>query len=215
MATEDRCAHRFPCPFGIEELVIPILEDDTISGYLVSSMGVNSDKICDEEIARKASELLPEVSYDTFLREISLVPHFSETTLSAYVRLMQMFVGKMEAEKLTSNENSSLGSLIKMYVRDNITRRITLADISYYLHRSTVSITQHFKAEYGMTVMQYVTKKRLEIAVNLLETTLDPIKTVAISSGFEEVEYFSRCFKKNYGITPSEYRQRYKEGLKR
>ncbi len=204
---KKRC--RFVCPFGIDELIIPILQDDSICGYLVSSMGVNTEGPTDEELARRGHKLLPDVPYETLLHEISLVPHFSEKELSSYVLLMEMFVDKIESGKLIDEEEHSLGSMIKTYIRDNIRKRITLADISYYLHRSTVSITQHFKAEYGITVMQYVTKKRLEIAERLLRTGDDPIKNVAISSGFEEVEYFSRCFKKNYGVTPTEYRAKF------
>jgi AraC-like DNA-binding protein len=49
----------------------------------------------------------------------------------------------------------------------------------------------------------------LEIAEKLLRTTDESVKKIAITSGFEEVEYFSRCFKKYYGMTPTKYRAQY------
>lgn len=210
-AAEEKHTCRFVCPFGIDELIIPILQDDSIEGYLISSMGINSDGPSDEELARAAAEKLSGVSYEDLLHELSLVPHFSNLKLESYVRILEMFANKIETDVLIDNDDNSLGAMIKLYVRDNIEKRITLADISYYLHRSTVSITQHFKAEYGITVMQYVTKKRLDKAERLLRTGDDAIKNVALSSGFEEVEYFSRCFKKHYGKTPSEYRAAYRK----
>ena len=46
-----------------------------------------------------------------------------------------------------------------------------------------------------------------EVAAKLLTTTSDDIINIAINTGFDNLSYFNRCFKKKYGITPGKYRK--------
>ena len=55
--------------------------------------------------------------------------------------------------------------------------------------------------------MDYVTKKRMELSEKLLKETDKSIKEVSILSGFPDVEYFSRCFKKFHDAPPGEWRK--------
>ena len=57
-----------------------------------------------------------------------------------------------------------------------------------------------------MSFVQYLNDYRLEVAAKLLTTTSDDIINIAINTGFDNLSYFNRCFKKKYGITPGKYR---------
>ena len=56
--------------------------------------------------------------------------------------------------------------------------------------------------------MTYLSRVRMENACLLLAETDEPIASVAAGCGFQTATYFHVCFKKAYGITPSEYRQK-------
>ena len=62
-----------------------------------------------------------------------------------------------------------------------------------------------FKETMGMSFVQYLNDYRLEVAAKLLTTTSDDIINIAINTGFDNLSYFNRCFKKKYGITPGKY----------
>lgn len=64
-----------------------------------------------------------------------------------------------------------------------------------------------FKKEVGKTVTQYVNHERIQLAVNLLETTQLQIQTIAAHCGILDVQYFSKLFKTHIGKTPKEYRE--------
>jgi AraC-like DNA-binding protein len=64
-----------------------------------------------------------------------------------------------------------------------------------------------FKETMGMSFVQYLNDYRLEVAAKLLTTTSDDIINIAINTGFDNLSYFNRCFKKKYGITPGKYRK--------
>ena len=63
-----------------------------------------------------------------------------------------------------------------------------------------------FKKQFGMGFSEYVNGKRLEKAKELLETTSLSVRDVAITVGFSEANYFSRLFKQNLGMSPTEFR---------
>lgn len=64
-----------------------------------------------------------------------------------------------------------------------------------------------FKKETGMTLTDYVNKKRAEHAARLLKTTSMQIQTIAQYCGILDVNYFTKVFKKYLGKTPKDYRE--------
>lgn len=54
-----------------------------------------------------------------------------------------------------------------------------------------------FKETMGMSFVQYLNDYRLEVAAKLLTTTSDDIINIAINTGFDNLSYFNRCFKRN------------------
>ena len=75
-----------------------------------------------------------------------------------------------------------------------------------YLNVSAAYFSTLFKRETGMTFVMYLTKIRMEHAINLLETTDQKTYMIAEEVGYTEPNYFSYVFKKKYGISPSRYR---------
>ncbi|XME02413.1 helix-turn-helix domain-containing protein [Lachnospiraceae bacterium C1.1] len=64
-----------------------------------------------------------------------------------------------------------------------------------------------FKRETKVTFTEYVNSRRIERAIFLLNTTSQPIQEIAGSCGINDVTYFTRIFKQDKGITPSQYRK--------
>lgn len=60
----------------------------------------------------------------------------------------------------------------------------------------------------GLTPTEFIKEYRLKKAVELIETKQDNIARVAFETGFSNPSYFSKCFKKRYGLLPSEFRDK-------
>ena len=59
----------------------------------------------------------------------------------------------------------------------------------------------------NMTCIEYMNQYRLEMASRQLAGTELPITSIALESGFNNISYFNRVFKKKFGVTPKEYRK--------
>jgi two-component system, response regulator YesN len=83
---------------------------------------------------------------------------------------------------------------------------ITIDKVCKYLHISPTYFSTIFKRETKHTFVNYLTQVRMEAAKELLGTTGLKAFEIAEKVGYSEPNYFSYCFKRNYGISPSEYR---------
>lgn len=97
------------------------------------------------------------------------------------------------------------------FIEDHFQYELSLDDISKEVHLSKFYLIRAFKDVMGCTPSQYVTKIRLDKAIELLLKTNFDITTICYEVGFGSLNTFERTFKKNYGVTISEFRkqQRY------
>lgn len=101
----------------------------------------------------------------------------------------------------------------KGYINNNYNNDISLSDISGYVYLSTSHFARVFKKQYGISPIQYLLGVRIEKAKTLLEETNLKVGDIASSVGFSAQQRFNDIFKKHLGVSPSEYRQKYKENL--
>lgn len=94
---------------------------------------------------------------------------------------------------------------IRTYVSCNATREITLQEIAAHVGMNVSAFCTFFKRQTAQTFVDYLNKYRLDIACHLLEEGKLSVSEVCFASGFNNPAYFSRLFKKMFGIPPSTY----------
>ncbi len=95
----------------------------------------------------------------------------------------------------------------KAYIEANYTKNITLEDVSREVNISSYYLSRIFKEGTGENFIDYLTRLRIEKAKELLSTTQYSMKEICSMSGYSDPNYFSKSFKKNVGVTPTEYRE--------
>lgn len=98
---------------------------------------------------------------------------------------------------------------ITEYLSQNLSQAITLEDISEKFSYSTSSIKRIFKAETGLSIMNYLANLRLIRAKEMLKDKNNSVEYIANRVGFSNVYYFSNFFKGKVGKSPREYRKQY------
>lgn len=190
--------HVYTCPFGITEVMVPIRDGMKIEGYFFVSFGTRENERANA--ARKACAAVgcPE---EKCLAALRTMPQYNEKTLKANLDFVELLAQHIGGHHLLETAKPTTGELIKRCI-DTADRKITLAELGKTLHRSTVTLTQCFRKEFGMSIMDYVAERRLENACRMLAETTDTVEEVAFRCGYGSAEYFSRCFTKVYGIPP-------------
>jgi two-component system response regulator YesN len=97
--------------------------------------------------------------------------------------------------------------MAKQYIRDNYGKNISLEDVSRAVDISPYYFSRLFKEETGENFIEYLTGIRMEHARELLINPRYSMKEICSMIGYQDPNYFSRSFKKNVGVTPTEYRE--------
>lgn len=92
------------------------------------------------------------------------------------------------------------------YIEDSIDERLSLAELSNRFGISDFHFNRMFKTVAGITMKQYILGRKLTKAMMKLKSKHQSIIDIALDLGFEYPEVFSRAFKKQFGVSPSEFR---------
>ncbi len=100
-------------------------------------------------------------------------------------------------------------AFIRYYIRMHLGSNLSLARLASELRISPNYLCTLFHKVTGVSVKQFIDTSRMEKATYLLETENCLVCEVAMRVGFTSVSYFCKVFKKRYGETPHQYRQRH------
>lgn len=127
-----------------------------------------------------------------------------------FMSLMNQFEACVEEDR-QARRHHSLAMQAKHYIDAHFTDPgLSLVQVSDYLNLQPSALSVIFKEEIGEKFVDYVLKVRMQQAKQLLLETEDSIQSVAINSGYQNVNSFYRAFKKFQDIPPGEYRNMYR-----
>ncbi len=84
----------------------------------------------------------------------------------------------------------------------------TMSELAGEVGLSVSHLHREFRSQLGITPMAWLAATRAEVAASLLLQTDRPVGWVGAQVGWSDPNYFSRCFRRAYGVSPSTYRQR-------
>ena len=110
---------------------------------------------------------------------------------------------------INSEEELSIPQKIEMinrYLNCNLRNKITLEEVSSYVKMSRTYFCMFFKSHFKEGFADYVNRKRIEKACQMLKGTNKDMDTIVSECGFKTIPYFTRVFTKVMGTTPGKYK---------
>ena len=135
--------------------------------------------------------------------------HSQEMASALLKKLLVEFIRKDNSSKKKLDDNSvAICKKIKDCVGENLTGELTNITVAKELGYHPYYINSIFKKVEGVTLHSYIISQKIDLAKYLLLSTNLPIAKISEQCGFSGASYFSECFAKNSGVTPSEYREK-------
>lgn len=108
----------------------------------------------------------------------------------------------------SKKENGQTNLIVKAktFIQRNYNKEITLENLADHVHLSPPYLSKLFKEEAGENFSAYLLNYRMNIARGLLKEGIYKAHQVAEMVGFQNEKYFFKVFKREFGITPSEYK---------
>ena len=198
--------HTYTCHAGLTESIAPIKMNGIILGYIM--LGQIIDK---SEKKRKKNDILS-YAYDytglDLAEEYNKLTTKSKKQIEAAANIMEACACYLWANRLVRVNEDCLSVLISTYINNNLTADLSVDALCSRFRISRNKLYKISRDSYGMGIAAYIRKKRVENAALLLKSG-STVAKAAISSGFEDYNYFSEIFKKETGILPSKYAVEY------
>lgn len=97
------------------------------------------------------------------------------------------------------------------YIETHLAEKISAIDLADLLEMSTGRLFRAFKISVGITPFRYIARRRVEFACTMLRTTREPLSQVAIACGMCDQAYLCRAFRRQTGMSPSEWRREHQD----
>jgi AraC-like DNA-binding protein/mannose-6-phosphate isomerase-like protein (cupin superfamily) len=141
--------------------------------------------------------------FDRFLQFFKLMDIIGKSNEFVFL------ASKEYINKRFSSKNKRIAA-IHEYLMKNYRESIDLNKIASLVNLAEGSLCRFFKTQVGITIFEYLNQIKVEFACNLLMDKSLSVLDVALDSGFNNLSHFNKQFKKITGISPKEYRLRFK-----
>jgi transcriptional regulator GlxA family with amidase domain len=107
------------------------------------------------------------------------------------------------------NHGDDLVKKAQEEIKKNFSKASTIEEIITDVPSSRRNLVRRFKHVTGITPIEYLQKTRIEAAKQLLEQSRHSIAEVMFESGYNDLKTFRTLFKRNVGMTPKDYREKF------
>lgn len=162
--------------------------------FLLNKMNINSYKIANEKDAALVQCCIDLYACATF--------DDLADTLQAFTDLVTQYTD----HDIQANASDSRIDMVQNYIQAHFSdQKLTVEAICAHFEISRTALSKAFKAKTGATILEYIHRRRLEYAKQLIEKDI-PLEEVAAGCGYYSRRTLTEVFKKYENTTPSAYR---------
>ncbi len=123
---------------------------------------------------------------------------------------LRIFLDSLWANDSRKDSDSVMAQVehIHAYIEKSYYETFTLTSLAEQYHVDASYLSRTFSKTYGETITAFLTRTRMEHAIELMRDPDRKLETISMLVGYDDYNYFSRVFRKKMGVSPSEYRGR-------
>ncbi|MDO4618466.1 MAG: PocR ligand-binding domain-containing protein [Clostridia bacterium] len=196
----------YKCHIGLTEAISPIKIGNVHIGYIMLGQVLDSEE--KESMKEKILTSSEKFTNENMEKYYSAINTKTKSEIKAATKILEACASYLVMQEVIKENPASIAFKITNYINDNLSRNITVELLcnEFYLSRNT--LYKIFYEYFETTVAKYVRKKRVERAVELIESGVS-ISNVLPLVGFNDFSYFSKVIKKETGRLPREIKKRH------
>ena len=206
--TRPQDFHEVNVPKGVNILNIQF-KPSILSGDLLSLLLDHPSDIC-IQLSEKDFPTVLQIA-ETILEEYELKNDFSDSIAKRQIELMLLRVFRILSIQPIEKKNHTENSLIEkaiLFLRTNFSENPSLDATASFVHLNADYFAVQFKKYIGRTYYAYLTELKMEYAKKLILETDLKLSTVCFKCGFGDQSNFLRQFKRYFGCTPTQMREK-------
>jgi len=201
---EKRCIS-YQCHAGLMEAIHPIFINDILAGYVMIGQYRLAEQLC-EQVKKDAEKKGTLKELKKAFLQTPLIPL---KRLDHILGLLTLIVDYVISKEIVSLQGNVMIGKILARVENQPDKKLGLKDAARFIGKSESWVSHEFKAKLGMTFLEAIIRKKLDLADELLRCRPDlSIEQISEQLGFCDRFYFSRVYKQHRKETPSEYRKK-------
>ncbi len=199
------------CHAGLLEIVCPVYFEKIYVGFLVIGQFRTRERSFNKDYIQQLASACEIDSH------ILIQKYRSHSILSADavegLKLLELMCAKhmVDSGVFSLNEHEMIKK-IESYIQENIHHSPTLDEIAEHVYLNSSYLSFIYKNITGKNVSTYIQQQKISTACFLIRTTDMPFIEVAKATGFHDANYFTKVFKKETSLTPSQYKRKWKSG---
>ena len=164
------------------------------------------------QVNRFRPEQIPQIEgyLQSMLREImERAPGYDticQSLLNVLIVLLMRNYDQSARVLPATNHVTKTSATVRRYIAEHFKEPITLDLLADVVHVNKYHMAHRFTQDYGISPISYLLQLRLQDSCTLLRSTNHSLSQIAQIVGFSSPSYFSQIFRKNMGISPSDYR---------
>lgn len=191
--------HKYYCPKDTWTKIWFVADGPLAQALFGTYLATRPDVIRSNDISRYMHSIIDlardkTISYEEICAQASLLLH----------RILLQLSGS------TAPQTPSLPEQVKRYIDDHLDKPLSLDALCETFHYSKNHIIALFRDKYQMTPYVYYERQKMFMAREILANTSVTIAQLSERMAFETPQYFSKCFKKHFGVTPSQWVKKHK-----
>lgn len=148
---------------------------------------------------------------DTFIKMCNIATSAEGEWRAEISAMLKLILLKLAETVSDSALPAVMVESLDAYIRENCSEEISNTEIGAIFGYHPFYVSRMLKEKKGITLRQYIIAYRLKAAKRMLELTKKSVAEIAEENGFTDASYFTKTFRQTFGMTPKEWRNKFKE----
>ncbi|MBR5308385.1 MAG: PocR ligand-binding domain-containing protein [Clostridia bacterium] len=194
------------CHAGLCDMAVPLVSDGEILAYIILGR-IRTDRsgLSTEKVSWFDGDI------NELCRHYESLAYYDKQGLGSVANIAVAVASYILGDGVIKPQYNLMAEKAARYIDENLSENLTVSSLCRYLGVSKNLLYENFNTAFGSSIKDYITKRRLHRALNLLTDTELSVGEIADSVGICNHTYFSRLISTSTGMSPLKYRKSSRE----